>query len=226
MSNEDLIKQQLFLYTEQFTQWGDSPQGTFNQHSHIQNLRFERLLKQLSFQKEESLHDIGCGICDLYSYLESQSFYCQYSGTDIVPEMLDLARAKYPNTPLFCRDILSSSPSEEYDYVVLAGTFNLPGSTPRPQWQKFIRHMIKKMFSMATQAVVFNCLSTHAEYYNPDMHYEDPNEITQFCINELSRFVVLDHAYPLYEFTITIYKDSVISNTFQASTFDKYLKRN
>ena len=63
-----LIASQVNLYRQQFLEHGDSPEGTFNQSESIQHLRFFHLLSSLSLENS-SLHDVGCGICDLYHYI-------------------------------------------------------------------------------------------------------------------------------------------------------------
>jgi hypothetical protein len=221
----DIIKSQLKIYEEQFAKFGDSPDGTFNQNTSIQNLRFERLLKQFDFEASPySLHDVGCGICDLYTYINQNKLNIQYSGTDIVPEMKVLAQKKYPNIDVQIKDILNEELKEEYDIVVLAGTFNLPSGVDKESWKLFTRSMIKAMFSLCKVGISFNFLSTHAEFENEAMYYESPNEIIDFCVQELSRFVVIDHSYPLFEQTITVFKPSYMKNKYSNMDLLRFMK--
>ena len=73
MNSKKLIKAQLDIYDAQIKKYGDSPQSTHNQLLEIQNLRFERLLANINTDKNYSVHDVGCGICDMYNYLKKEN---------------------------------------------------------------------------------------------------------------------------------------------------------
>lgn len=222
-----IVDSQLSIYKSHFDKHGDSPEGTYNQNDAAQNLRFDALIKQLPLRTGKfSLHDVGCGICDLHQYFLDQSIDVHYSGTDIVPEMRDLATSKYPDVKFEVRDILEQSDdSERYDFLVLAGTFNLPGDSDRALWTDFANAMIKKMFEMATHGISFNFLTAHADFYHPDMYYRDPGEVLEYCTRNLSRHVVIDHAYPLYEFTVTVFKEEHLKELHRDERLQKYFKQ-
>tara|TARA_R110001592_G_scaffold267950_3_gene534115 strand:- start:2239 stop:2913 length:675 start_codon:yes stop_codon:yes gene_type:complete len=223
--SDSIVKKQQEVYTKQFLEHGDSPEGTFNQNDVIQKLRFDRLIKQLDFGNgTKKLHDVGCGICDLHTYLQGQEVNVKYSGTDVVPEMKELALKKYPNMEFHVRDIINDEIEEVYDYVTLAGVFNLPGDTDREEWEKFTLQMISKMFDLCTKAISFNFLTTKADFYHPDMYYADPAEIFEYCSKNLSRHVVIDHSYPLFEFTVTVFKTEGMKENFTEQPLQKYLK--
>lgn len=219
----DYIKKQVEIYEKQFLEHGDSPDGTFNQNSVIQNLRFERLLKQFNFNENSyTIHDVGCGICDLYEYMKQQNMHVNYSGTEIVQAMKDLAQKKYPEIEIAIRDVIKEDVKDTYDIVVLSGTFNLPGDVSKKDWKQFTRDMIKSMFDMCEVGISFNFLSTEAEFYNDLMYYESPQEIVDFCSKELSRFVTLDHSYPLFEQTITVLKKEYVESIYSDKQLKKY----
>lgn len=223
-----VIDSQLHVYQDNFNKHGDSPEGTHNQNLVLQHTRFERLVKQFASKDNRySLHDIGCGICDLYEYLKDNDYQFDYSGTDVVPEMRDLANEKYPEIKFKVRDILEQDTSgEQYDFVVLVGTFNMPGECPRDVWTDFTNNMIKKMFSMARYGISFSFLTQHADFYHPEMHYRDPSECMDFCVKNLSRHVVLDHSYPLYDFTTTVFTDKYLREKYNNSKLTRYLEDN
>lgn len=221
--SDEIVKKQLAVYEKQFQTHGDSPEGTYNQNAVIQNLRFERLLKQYDFENNSfSIHDIGCGICDLYTYMNENKIDAEYSGTDIVQGMKDLVKNKYPELSIYIRDIINDTIEDKYDIVVLAGTFNLPGEIPKEAWKEFTRKMIKSMFEMCKVGISFNFLTSHAQFYNDLMHYESPGELFDFCAKELSRFVTVDHSYPLYEQTITVLKSEYVKTKYSEDLLKKY----
>ena len=106
MNSKKLIKAQLAIYDAQIKKYGDSPQSTHNQLLEIQNLRFERLLANINTHKNYSIHDVGCGICDMYNYLKKRKYKLIYSGTDIVPAMKKMAINKFPELEYHIRDII------------------------------------------------------------------------------------------------------------------------
>ena len=96
MNSKQVIDSQRMIYDAQIKEHGDSPKSTHNQLIEIQNLRFERLLANIDLKNYGSIHDIGCGICDLHQYLNDRKSNLIYSGTDIVPAMKKLVSSKYP----------------------------------------------------------------------------------------------------------------------------------
>ena len=224
MNSKKLIKAQLDIYDSQIKKYGDSPQSTHNQLLEIQNLRFERLLANINTDKNYSVHDVGCGICDMYNYLKKRKYKLIYSGTDIVPAMKKMAINKFPELEYHIRDIIQDRVEETYDYVVLSGTFNLPGDINHKEWKDFTRSMIISMFKIANKGIAFNFLSQNADFYNSKMYYESISEITSFCLKNFSRFIYVDHAYPLHEFTLTVLKPKAVKQRYTNKTFNKYYK--
>lgn len=221
--DSDIIKYQQGVYRRQFLEQGDGPDGTFNQNNINQELRFERLINQFDLSTpNQTIHDVGCGICDLYPYLKRKGFETQYSGTEIIQEMKELALNKYPELEIEIRDIINDKITDRYDYVVLAGTFNLPGNASKEDWKKFTRDMISSMFFMCNKGISFNFLTSYADFYNDLMYYENPQEIVDFCVKELSRFVVIDQSYPLYEFTVTVFKSEYMQEVYAHKKLEKY----
>ena len=53
-----------------------------------------------------------------------------------------------------------------------------------------------------------NLLTTYSDPEKSKDHlfYANPEEIFRFCKNNISSKVILDHSYPLYEFTIMVKK--------------------
>lgn len=220
-----IVESQLSVYQEHFLKHGDTPEGTYNQNDVFQHLRFERLLKQLPEKGSRySLHDVGCGICDLHEYIKKNKLPFIYSGTDIVPEMGALAKEKFPDITIKTRDILQCSSDEKYDFLCLAGTFNMPGESSPDKWLAFCNEMIEKMFSMCRYGISFNFLTGFADFYHPDMFYRDPRDVQKFCIEKLSRHVIVDHAYPLYEYTVTVFKEEYLQKQYPQKILKKYFK--
>ena len=225
MNSKQLIDSQRMIYDAQFKEHGDSPESTHNQLIEIQNLRFERLLANIDIKNSSSIHDIGCGICDLHQFLKSCKSNLIYSGTDIVPAMKELVKSKYPEVEYHLRDIIEDNIKDTYDFVVLSGTFNLPGNINHEEWKIFTRRMILSMFKMAKKGIAFNFLTKKADFYDSNMFYESVEDIFEFCTKNMSRYINIDHSYPLFEFSCTVLKSNSIKERYSQTTLNKYFTK-
>jgi hypothetical protein len=223
MGHSELIEQQKRIYRDSYLEHGDSPRATFNNDHTVQDLRFERLLAPLiSIRSEFSIHDVGAGLCDLHRYLLDRGIDHAYSATEIVPEMVELARKKYPEARIELRDLLRDEGTERHDFVVLSGVFNIPGDTDREVWRDFVLAMLRKMYEMAGCAIAFNFLTAYRTFTDPSLYYVDPLEIFDFCHRDLSRFITLDHAYPLYECSLAVFRPEAIRAVHGREGLGKY----
>jgi len=137
---ENIIYKQSIVYKENFLREGPCPKGVFWNNTQSQYLRFQRLFNQFPKLPDTfTIHDVGCGICDLHSFLSSKHINHVYSGTEIVQEMVDYSLKKYPGIQIQNRDILFAPSNEKYDVVVLSGTLNLFSGVSHENWRKCTR---------------------------------------------------------------------------------------
>jgi hypothetical protein len=226
MKSTQIIEDQIKTYRENFLKHKDSPLGTYQNNRETQHLRFERIIRPFKdiLTESVSIHDVGCGVCDLHQYLTSLAIKHDYSGTEVLDEMIDYARQKFPGIKLYKRDILENKPSEKYDIVVFSGGLYLPGSIAHDEWSKFVYNMINRMYELCSIGISFNLLSTYNTYQDKHLFYIDPRDMFDYCSRNLSRFVMLDSAYPLYEWTISVFKPEFMARQYSDPAFQKYLK--
>lgn len=212
------------VYRDAFSAHGDSTLSTAQNNRETQYLRFRHLLRQIMpLDENVSIHDVGSGLCDLHQYLNDLGLKHLYSGTELVPEMINESKKKFPGITLFERDLLSANESERYDYLVLSGTLNIAPEISKDEWKQHSIDVISKMFEMCNRGISFNFLTTFKT--KPDannLHYFNPCELFEFCARNLSRFTILDHGYPLYEGTITVLRKDYLSGLFDPKLFGKY----
>ena len=91
-------------------------------------------------------------------------------------------------------------------------------------WEDYCYKLIEKMFSICKKGIVFNFLTSNNTFTKDDLIYFNPMKILDFCINKLSRFVIVDNCYPLYEVTITVYKKDFIKELYPEGCFIKYFR--
>jgi SAM-dependent methyltransferase len=151
----------------------------------------------------KSVLDVGCGFGDFYDYLVANGKQARYVGVDISPKLLAVARERHPGMRFEERDILIEPMAERFDYVVESGIFNHRLKSN----EEFTRSMLAAMFDLSRLGLAANMMSDHVDYKDDHLYYYNPEEYLGFC-KQLSRFVTLRHDYPLYEFTVYVYRQS------------------
>ena len=166
-----------------------------------QNLRF-RILSEIGQMSNHSILDVGCGLCGFYEYLIRNDIRCDYSGYEIHDAMFQSACEKYPDLPLYQKDLLEDTDSEKYDYVVMAGILSLKLT----ENMEYIRAMLEKALSKCIIGVCTNLIGTYVDYQDDYLYYADPCEIFRLG-KDLTPRVTLRYDYMPYEFIIYLYKD-------------------
>lgn len=223
----NIIKNQLDAYRPNFLKHGASPLGTFQNNCTTQRERHRQLLNPLLAHRPTgfSICDIGSGMCDLHQFLNEAGVVHNYTGIEIVPEMVTAAQKIHPQARILNLDFLDPGFQERFDFVVLSGTFNIPGSTAAPEWEKFLYDMIGCMFDRADVAISFNALTTYTTFRSEALFYMNPEKVLSFIQNRLSRFYCISSAYPLFEHTYTVFRPAAMSQDYPQIEFDKYFSR-
>ncbi|MBP2645913.1 MAG: hypothetical protein H6Q75_1353 [Firmicutes bacterium] len=183
-------------FQQLFIKYGDSPEA--NQK------RFE-VLTSIADLHETKILDFGCGTAHLVDYLNQRGIKVDYTGVDIVEEMLEFAGNKYPEYN-FCR--LQEALRDTYDYAFVSGTFNNLINNNK----KFYRETIKDLFSVVNKGLAFNMLSAYVDYYDAGLFYEKPEDVFAYIKKEVSPYVVLRNDYQIksgiipFEFTVYVYR--------------------
>jgi cyclopropane fatty-acyl-phospholipid synthase-like methyltransferase len=170
-----------------------------------QHLRFS-ILTDVCDLNGKSVHEVGAGAGHFCDYLAKKGIDAEYSGSDVSPAMVEAAERLHPDIRFEQRDIVLEPPDETYDVVVSSGVFNVRLSGTDAEWSSFVREAIRRMFQMSRLAIAFNVMSDFVDYRNDLLYYANAGQLLDFCRRELSRFVVLRHDYPLYEYTLYVYR--------------------
>ncbi len=165
-----------------------------------QRARF-KVLTEIGDLKGHSILDVGCGFGDFYGFLnESDIEFSTYLGLDLVEEMIERARRKYPDAAFVAKNILQNI-VEPFDYVLASGLFYLKLES----WFSYTRSMLEEMFSICRLGVGVNFLNFYSEKHSPGSYYAFPATMLEVAL-ELSQKVVLRCDYKPNDFTIYIYK--------------------
>ena len=79
------------------------------------------ILDKGEITKGKRVLDVACGTGVLFPYYESREV--SVTGTDISPEMVKIAKEKYPHVEIICGDAETYSFSEKYDAVMIYNAF-------------------------------------------------------------------------------------------------------
>lgn len=121
-----------------------------------QERRFE-VLAETGPWEGASVADVGCGLGDLFGFLDARGLTVRYEGYDINPGMVAAARAKYPHprARFVARDVLASGFPRRYDYVLASGTFNVRVR----DHEAWVRDSVDTMYASCRRAVAVNVLT-------------------------------------------------------------------
>jgi SAM-dependent methyltransferase len=193
-------------YQNKINEFGSTALGVDWSSENSQYQRFERLLKYMSLKENDSILDFGCGYGALLDYLKSRNIFPNYTGLDLVSEMLEVAAIRNPEV---ANNFISElPPNRTWDYVTMSGVFNVKGEIKVDEWEIYVTETLNSVMQLATKGISFNLLTSFNDLNRRKDHlyYCDPREIA-LKINLESPFTLtIDHSYELWEFTVTILK--------------------
>ena len=223
-SMNDIVQLQLDAYRANFLQYGDTPQGTYQNNAVTIEERHKQLMASLLplLPQNFSLCDFGSGTCDLHEYLLKRGIEHRYTGIEIVPEMREVSQKKYPEIEILGSNILDDQFTATYDVVVASGTFNLRGDVDNALWESYVLSLIAKMYQISRVGIAYNAITAYSDFRSDSLYYMSPDLAIKHTQHEMSRFFVLSSAYALFEFTMTVFRPDIISNAYPESEFSKY----
>lgn len=204
--DKNFLSESINYYRDKIKQFGSSAEGMDWKNSDTQYLRFDVISRYIDFSSEPSILDVGCGNGEFLNYSKNNSRSIKYTGIDAVPEMVQMTNDRFGNNSAIEADLLSWNTDKKYDYVIASGTFNAKLSSTDEQWKDYFYGNLQKMFELANNAIIFNCMTSFVDYRYDRLYYPTPDELASFAVKNLSRNFILDHSYPLYEVTMVIYK--------------------
>jgi SAM-dependent methyltransferase len=221
----DISRTQKKVYAEAFTKFGNSLGSTFQNDSVTQRLRFERLVAHLDIEGPgASLLDVGCGFADLFAHLRDSGFEGRYSGIELVDDMGRTAQERYPTLDIRIGDVLDIDTEERFDFVVLSGVFNIHGGVPFDEWSLYCAALLERMFALSRVAVAFNALTTYTTFSDADLAYFETTFWERLLNRNFTRYYLIDHSYPLFEYTVTAFQPNYIRMAYPAEPLAKYFR--
>jgi trans-aconitate methyltransferase len=198
LDREALIK----LYEDRYAQIGHDVRTLGWHGKEDQELRF-KMLCDIADLSGASICDVGCGFGDLIEYLRNRFGDFKYTGVDISPSLAQKARELHPEYEFRCIDLLKHKFVDHFDYFILSGALNFRMAD---NW-KLTTDLLRLMFNLANKGVAVNFLSTYVNYQQEHNYHHSPEEVFSFA-RSLTKWVTLRHDYPLWEFTLYLYKET------------------
>ncbi len=199
------------LYDECLREHGDSPQATQQADRLTQEQRM-RVLCQVTDLRQAKVLDFGCGTGHLLDFMREEcGFQGEYVGYDITKGMVETAATKHTDARFEHRNILSAGVPEDFDIVLVTGTFN---NYTGDNWT-WMTACLKLLWERTRVAMAFNNLSAYVDFFAEGLYYEDPGRVLRFCKEELSPLVTLRHDYCVrpgvvpYEFTTYVHRTDI-----------------
>lgn len=198
-------------YRETLAAHGETARGVDWRDDETAVIRYDRMLAVVErgpAQRTDrpSVLDVGCGWGGLLDRAEARGIALDYRGIDVVAEMVDLAARRRPAGAFAVADVFEIGDDAVADYVVCNGILTQKLETSLSEMDEFARALVTRLFELCRVGVAFNVMTSMVNFTVPNLFYKSPVELLAFC-QTLTRSFALDHAYPLYEYTVYLYRD-------------------
>jgi len=196
-------------YAEKFSAHGATSEGVdWGPDEAKAFLRYEKMLAVVNFGREKhaTLLDVGCGYGGLRQYAIQKNLDLDYTGIDVAENMIEWANKNLSDGRFIHGDILDYKFNREFDYVVCNGILTQKLEATGLEMDRFASRLIRRMFSLCKLGVAFNVMTTKVNYFSNNLYYRNPAEMFAWCLSEITSHVKLDHSYPLYEYTVYLYR--------------------
>lgn len=190
-------------YKERLQRYGEDIKALASGTYERQQIRFE-VLSAVGEMEGASVLDLGCGFGDFYEYLTNRGLKVDYTGYDICPDFVELASAKFPQAKFEVRDIQVEGILRQFDYIISSQTFN--NRLMHEDNFELMKNIITRCFEAHQKGIAIDMMTSYVDFKDDHLYYYSPEEIFNFC-KTLTKRVVLRHDYPLFEFTVYLYKD-------------------
>jgi ubiquinone/menaquinone biosynthesis C-methylase UbiE len=168
-------------------------------------LRFE-VLREVGIKSGDKILDVGCGFADFYAHLEDRGVQVDYIGIDIVEELVEAGKQKYPQLELECRNIeINPFPKKSFDYVVCSQVFNLELGGEKNM--ATVKNILPLLYGIAKKGVAIDFITNYVDFKEKHLHYYSPENLFKYVKENITRSVTIRNDYPLFEFCLYLYPD-------------------
>lgn len=159
-----------------------------------------------------SVLDIGCGLAHMLDHINNHDRYrnISYTGLDISEKYIEAARKRHPDANLFVANVFDSDEDLGiFDYVIMNGIFNYRGDISFADMMAYWERMTSIAFRHCSRGIAFNVMSKIVDWERDDLFHLPFDDMAQFVSKHLSRYFVINHDYPRFEYTTYVYKEPI-----------------
>jgi len=192
----------------------------FNEHGHKPaamgwpkgktDLRF-KIVTEIGNLNNSKILDVGCGFGYLLTYLKKHKKKIQYTGVDINPNFIEIAKENHPDQTFKIRDIEKEKFREKFDWVFAVGLASKADS------YTYLESLLKEMIRISKKGVVMDFITDYVDFKTKGTFYSSPEKIFKIT-KKISKRVVIRHDYLPFEFCTYIYTNDKIqrkNNSFK-----------
>lgn len=156
---------------------------------------------------EISILDFGCGTAEFYQFLVDSGFTnFKYTGLDISPKFIEVAKSKFPGLDFICMDFLKDSNEfGSFDYIIMNGVFTEKLNLSFDEMWNYLKELLPIVFRHTNKAIAFNVMSKNVDWERSDLFHLPMDILAQYLTKELSRHFIFRHDYGLYEYTAYVF---------------------
>ncbi len=167
--------------------------------------RFEILKDNVDLNGKKVL-DVGCGLGNLFEFLEANDISVDYTGVDILEQMIIKAEQKNTGGNFLCIDIFKEKvfPDGFFDVIYASGIFNLKMSDN----MAFLKKALTVFLTLSNDMVVFNLLNEKSDDKEDKYFYYNQDHIKKALqdLSVLLEKICFVENYLLNDFTVIIKK--------------------
>jgi SAM-dependent methyltransferase len=201
-------------FRDKFVEFGDSPKGVDWKDFDAQFLSFKYIMDVIEHHFRDlesfSIFELGCGYGAFVEYLTriNKLNSVDYSGIDLVEEMILKAKATYPDIAdhFFTGDFNYFDTSKQFDFIISSGVFNLKGASSDSDFERHVLQTIELMYTRSSLGTVFNVMTPAPDFKDPKLFYPSLDALFSFLYKKLSRKVIIVSSFPLWKITVGVFK--------------------
>lgn len=166
-----------------------------------QKLRFSVLTSNVDLRGKRLL-DVGCGLGDLWTFLGGDDSDLDYTGVDLVEQMVTEGKRRNPGANLICADLFGETgrdmfAPQSFDVVFCSGALNLELGNN----ETFVPRALANMFELTRDVLAFNLLHKRATPAGGAFHPFYPGKVLEMLRDLPCRTTVIDDYLP-NDFTV------------------------
>jgi len=189
-------------YTELFQNHGKKP-ASLGWPKGRQDIRF-KVMSEIANIKNSKILDIGCGFGDFLTYLNVKKRNIEYTGIDINPIFIKIAKSIHSSGSFQKRDIEITKFSKKFDWSFAIGTTNMKGN------YDYVENLMTEMLKISKKGIAMDFMSSYVDFKRKGSSHFSPEKIFKIA-KKLSKRVSIRHDYLPFEFCVYVYKDSVLT---------------